>query len=133
MDVCSMKLAVCLCLTLLLGACVPHRAFRCLPGEQVRACLPSVAGESNHKIAFVEFNDEGELWSKSQLDQALALIDSEAARAPEHQVAVLTFVHGWKSNAGSKKNVRHFEEALAGIDTSKCRTFFFDPALLFQP
>jgi hypothetical protein len=47
-------------------------------------------------LAFLEFDEMGELWDPMQLQAALKLI--RAAKAHAHPI-IVTFTHGWKNNA----------------------------------
>jgi hypothetical protein len=72
-------------------------------------------------MAFVEFDERGELWDRVQQDEALHLI--ERARAAGHASGqppiIVTFTHGWKNNAADGKvpnhNVVGFETILQDL------------------
>jgi hypothetical protein len=70
-------------------------------------------------LAFIEFDEFGEPGVKddhgrsTQVDSALALISRAMEDDPQHQPVILTFIHGWKHNAGFEDtNVQGFEETL---------------------
>jgi pimeloyl-ACP methyl ester carboxylesterase len=87
-----------------LAACVPHRMYRAVSVEEA----------PGFHLAFVEFDDQGEMWSPVQLSRALALI--EDANRHERGALVLTFVHGWQHNASPEdRNVASFKEVLSQI------------------
>lgn len=53
-------------------------------------------------MAFLEFDDFGEMFEPEQLDRATKLI--ERARTPNKHPVVVTFVHGWKNNADPRRD-----------------------------
>jgi hypothetical protein len=71
------------------------------------------SGPQKFYLAYIEFDDMGELWSigdlkhpptkgKSQLDNALDVIKNAKQRVESGQyneLMVVTFIHGWKNNA----------------------------------
>ncbi len=76
---------------------------------------PNCDFAQNACLAFLEFDDMGEMWDATQLDKALALIRRAKARSP-HPI-VVTFTHGWKHNANDQPgqpdgNVFGFEGVL---------------------
>lgn len=85
--------------------------------KPLTACGDAQAtGEGSYKLAFVEFDDQGEIYVRGQLQQALKMIGDaqEQAKSAKSEIAVLTFVHGWKNNASDRsKNVKSFRQMLA--------------------
>ncbi len=74
----------------------------------------SILEGDGHAIAFVELDDQGELWAPSQVNRALDRI-SEANRHPDGAIMVL-YVHGWGHNASAEDtNVEGFRAQLARI------------------
>ena len=66
-------------------------------------------------LAFLEFDEMGEMWDHGQLDAALHLI--ETAKSKSDHPVVVTFTHGWKNNAEDRDgrqnhNVTGFEGVL---------------------
>jgi hypothetical protein len=71
-------------------------------------------------LAFIEVDDMGELFDKAELGTALHLVRqaNDLAKADPGQAGpiVITFVHGWKNNAGPENdNVQGFKEALQQV------------------
>ncbi len=62
---------VCLACSLLLVSCVGHRMYR--PGDD------SIVFGDGHCLAFVELDDQGELWSPSQVTRAVEHIQEFGA------------------------------------------------------
>jgi hypothetical protein len=87
-----------------------HRPF---PSLDCRSAL--------YKVAFVEFDEDGNLFDPAQAKKALALIDAEKARVAGGKIITLLYVHGWKNNAnqmpaGHKpKDVERFGTAMAEL------------------
>ena len=66
-------------------------------------------------LAFIEIDDMGEFFDKSELDNALAIIRRVNASRQGDPI-VLTFVHGWKNNAAPDNgNVAGFKIALQDL------------------
>lgn len=66
-------------------------------------------------LAFIEVDDMGEPFNKVELDTALSLI-RRANKIQDANPIVITFVHGWKNNAGlGNDNVRGFKAALREV------------------
>ena len=115
-----------------LTACVPHRQWRTQPAsaagpapdanvEQRFVIPPDLNKNRIYSLAFVEFKNNGDLWDKRQLDEALRAID-DADRRSNHHALVITFLHGWKNNAApSNDNVFDFRRQLNHIATIACQ------------
>jgi hypothetical protein len=102
-----------------------------------------VDGHTQHfSLAFVEFDDAGELWSigdqrwdrpkngeptkwpKSQLENAVQIVQASRnfAQANNRQLLVLTFVHGWHNDASphdevAGQNLNSFKHSLEYLAT----------------
>jgi hypothetical protein len=106
-------LAVVLC-----TSCVKNQPYRIaqptLPKD------PSSQVQRLYSIAFVEFDDMGEFWDRTQLDKALQVID-QANKDSGGKAVVITFIHGWKHNASDDSmNVFNFRKSLQALATSIC-------------
>jgi pimeloyl-ACP methyl ester carboxylesterase len=77
-------------LALALTACVPNRMYR----------RESVIEHPGYSLSFIEFDDQGDLWSPVQVSRALARI--KQANENEAGSVVLVFIHGWHHNASPK-------------------------------
>ena len=80
-------------------------------------CNPS----ENACLAFLEFDEMGEMWDRAQLQKAIALIRKAKSLSP-HPV-IVTFTHGWKNNADDNPkhvngNVFGFEGVLNYLQTT---------------
>jgi len=54
---------------------------------------------SNFILSELEFDDQGEMWDRQQLDGALELI--KEYRRSSYPITLIVFVHGWKHDASS--------------------------------
>ncbi len=116
---------------LILNAFVPQKQWRTQPGYPLtssetnverRSLIPQDLEKNRlYSFAFVEFKNNGELWDKRQLDDALHAID-DADQRSNHHALVITFLHGWKNNASqSNNNVLDFRRQLNRIAADACR------------
>jgi hypothetical protein len=97
------NLASLLILSIVLGSgCAAHRAYRtnltpCSTVGTNAVCKETAIEEgSSYLLGFVEFDDQGWLWSREQMDAVLERLRQEEAR---QRIVIVTFVHGWKHNA----------------------------------
>lgn len=87
----------------------------------------SVEEHPEYSLAFIEFDDQGELWAPSQLDRALALL-AKKNQSP-WGAAVAVYVHGWNNSAAEKEeeegkgSVWAFRQILARLDQDYRRRF----------
>lgn len=100
-------IVVCLFLGAALTGCTANKMHRPLSIEQ----------EPSYTLAFIEFDDQGEMWDRSQLSRALDVI--ERADQYEDGCVVVTYIHGWQHNASQKDeekgNVGEFKTFLTSI------------------
>jgi hypothetical protein len=97
--------------TLLVGltACVHNKQYR-----TPVSVFPPIPGETQYTLAFIEFDDMGEFWDRTQMNEALKTI--KETKEKTGQVIVVTFVHGWKNNASDQSgNVWGFRDELKDI------------------
>jgi hypothetical protein len=106
-----------------LAGCVADRQYRNgvpVLREQLHASAfdPTQTGNlaGKYSLAFIEFNDKGQMFEPAQLDRTLAEVHrARTARAGAKPMIVL-FVHGWKNNASEDSgNVWGFRQVLAGL------------------
>ena len=66
-------------------------------------------------LAFIEFDDNGEIFSREQLDNTVQKITSLRESCPSGLTTIL-FIHGWKNNADTNSNnVAGFEQFLREV------------------
>ena len=73
-------------------------ALSCTANQMYRPT--SLEEQAEYSLAFIEFDDQGELWSPSQLDSALAHLERLNAGPG---VALVVFVHGWNNDASMRE------------------------------
>lgn len=105
-----MRLTGSLLVLLLLSACIPGSVIRHLPryvtNDPFHKQYPveSIPNYPNTKIAYIELDDMGDLWSDNQISKAEEMIrqaNNRAAAAGAGAI-VLTYVHGWHQNSNPK-------------------------------
>jgi hypothetical protein len=114
---------------LLCSSCVANRAYRWgnhNPPSIVPAVAPTEPAGPRYDLAYLEFDDMGELWTignlnhfddqphASQLSEVLALIKERRQRG---NLIVIAFIHGWHNNAsiydeGHDKSLAGFKSLL---------------------
>ena len=89
----------------------------CTPSKMYRPV--SVQEDPDYTLAFVEFDDQGEMWDPAQLSRAVQVI--EQGNQNENGCIVVTYIHGWQHNASPKNeqkesgNVNDFKAFLSLI------------------
>ena len=78
----------------MLSSCVENRMYR----------IESIQPDSPLSMAFIEFDDQGELWSQEQLSLTLEHIKAE--NNAQGGAIVVVFVHGWNHNASPREETR---------------------------
>jgi hypothetical protein len=106
----------------LLAACTPNQVIRSSVDVCVSATEPladsscernSIEQTKAYTLGFVEFDDQGRLYDPRQLDVLFSQLTQIAAY---QDLCVVTFVHGWKHNAGfDDPNVQSFRNLLTEI------------------
>ncbi len=65
-------------------------------GNDPQYATATIEDGGSYVLGFVEFDDQGWLWSRNQLD---AVMDRLREEDRQQRIVILTFVHGWKHNA----------------------------------
>src|SRR2546429_3388266 len=96
-------------LILLLLTLIPFAG--CKTPQVYHATDSVVAGPgTNFHTAFIEFDDQGELWEPDQIKNAVQAIRTN------NPVFLVTYIHGWKNNADfSNENYIHFTNMLHAL------------------
>lgn len=84
---------------LLMLSCSANRLYRPISIEET----------ADYSVAYIEFDDQGELWAPAQLDRALAHL--ERLNKSDAGVALVIFAHGWNDNASPQRE-KHGKGAL---------------------
>jgi hypothetical protein len=91
-------------LALAAQGCVSYRMYR----------TESLIAEPAYDLAFVELDEQGELWSPAQVERALSRI--RRAGATREGAILVVFIHGWTHDAAEgDANVEGFRAWLASI------------------
>jgi pimeloyl-ACP methyl ester carboxylesterase len=70
-------------------------------------------------LGFIEFDDQGQLWSPAQADKVLRMVSELAAQRP---VSIVVFAHGWNHNASAAdENVLSFRKMLRDLFDAEAR------------
>src|SRR5215211_7698998 len=99
---CHSLFSALLCTALLLTGCARHAQYRTnlapcrTAGGEPKCETTAIEETSAYVLGFVEFDDQGWLWSREQMRAVLDRIIEEDAR---QRLLIITFVHGWKHNA----------------------------------
>jgi hypothetical protein len=87
---------------MLITGCASHRQWRttlqpCNTVSETNVCESAVIERGNsYLLGFVEFDDQGWLWSPKQLD---AVMDALREEEKDQRLIIVAFVHGWKHTA----------------------------------
>ena len=130
---------------LILAACAPLQIYRdnlslCESAEPEAECTNNAlqayvdpnAPDEGYTLGFIEFDDQGELWSRKQMWSVLDLANTRAA---SEDVLMIVFVHGWKHSAApGDPNIDTFRKALrdqSRLESSLARKTERQPRHLF--
>ncbi|HKY02090.1 MAG TPA: alpha/beta fold hydrolase [Burkholderiales bacterium] len=118
-----MKRIIAVCLTAFaLAGCAPHQQYRterslCSAPESGSQCdahaMQALKNDSGQEywLNFIEFDDQGQLWQRKQMDDVLTRLDA----AQEH-LLIVVFVHGWKHSAEpGDANIETFKKVLSKL------------------
>ena len=119
-------LLVMVCAAAVSAACVSDRQYRITQSvyyEQLKVenfdptQVDTREDTAAYRLAFVEFNDKGEMFDKGvQLARAISEIEAAKKRG---KTLVALFVHGWKNNADLPTgNVWGWRQVLAGLSNN---------------
>ena len=106
-----------------LSACTSHQIYRtdtsvCISSIPEQECQQHTLQQyqdpqndrNTYLISFIEFDDQGQLWNREQIDSVFTRINEEAGQA---DVLMVTFVHGWKHSAApGDDNIKMFRRTL---------------------
>jgi len=113
-------------LMMALVGCASNKAFRTTASCGISECKGSsiIEKHDNYDLAFVEFSEKGNVFSRQKMKTVLDYVDFLKITA-EEGLHVVVFVHGWRHNAHHKDgNVESFKKMLeltASLDTMRKR------------
>ena len=113
-------------LVLLLTGCAKHQLYRddfslCPDADPEQGCIRhalqqqmAATGTPTYLLGFIEFDDQGQLFSRRQMR---AVTDELNKLAGQHDLLIVTFVHGWKHSAApGDGNIRSLRKTLRRLD-----------------
>jgi len=119
-------------LTLLLVGCTNHQSYRndytlCSASNPAETCQASAVQEhkdpehpdADYLLNFIEFDDQGQLFDREQMDSVL---DAIWKRAASNDLLMVVFVHGWKHSAApGDPNIETFRDSLEWLSRLETR------------
>ena len=104
--------AMCLALALALAACAtPNKQYQAAGSVEIAPSRRYPDNVPYGKLAAIEFDEQGDIWTSAQLNAARRMI-RESARRP----LLIAFVHGWHNNArANNENLQSFNQLLKEI------------------
>lgn len=124
-------LAVAILTALGVTACAPFQEYRTVYPEVCisPSAMPSpecethalqqlpTTNDNRYLLGFIEFDDQGQLWSRKQM---AAVVGKLAAEAGTKEMLMVVFAHGWKHNAApGDENITTFRKVLAQLSDSE--------------
>jgi hypothetical protein len=104
---------------LTLAGCVHYGQFRDDRPNDPKGAHKSIwlpEGNTKYYLAYIEVDDFGELFDRTQLNHAMTLIQTAKKSSASKNAIIVTFIHGWKNNASDDAgNVWGFREELNDI------------------
>ncbi|MCP1487861.1 hypothetical protein J3D48_004174 [Pseudomonas fluorescens] len=84
-----------------------------------RAQLQKRQGPGEYTIGYVEFNDQGELFSRQQMNDVLGALQEKAGRG---DVLMVVFAHGWNHRAKEGDgNINTFRKVLENVSLTEAK------------
>lgn len=110
--------------------CTPLKSYRpertlCSSADPERDCAthalqqyqPSAGAAGAYLLGFIEFDDQGQLFDRRQMEAVLGAV---SAAAQQSDYLNVVFVHGWKHNASPQDdNVQTFRKVLAQLSATE--------------
>ena len=94
---CTVYLALLAAVAALAG-CVPNTLYNARPDQYRERVTTGEAGGVVADLGVVEFDDQGVLWERDQLESTIELI-RQSNREARDGTLVIVYIHGWKNNA----------------------------------
>lgn len=72
---------------------------------------------NNYLLGFIEFDDQGQLWSRKQMDHVTTYLSTETVKK---DILIVVFVHGWTHSAAyDDDNIATFHKVLADLSDAE--------------
>lgn len=121
-----------LLLAFTLSACISHQQYRtqydpCISAKPDTDCITSAVQEfqnqatpeENYSLGFIEFDDQGQLWDRQQMQKVTGQLWADSAN---QELLMVVFVHGWKHNAKvGDDNIDSFRQTLRRLSVMESR------------
>ena len=99
-------------LGLLLTGCAANQPYHLAEAPRETAVTPGVTHTAKdiYRLAFIEFDEEGDFWDRDELRRAV-----QAIRDTGRPVLLVTYIHGWQNNSNPRDadDVHQFANLLA--------------------
>ncbi len=110
----------------MLAACTSHQIYRtdnklCTSSQPEVECTENALQfyqdptypQAEYTLGFIEFDDQGNLWSRKQMQ---TVVDHAITTAASDDLLLVVFVHGWKHSAmPGDQNIHTFRRVLRGL------------------
>jgi hypothetical protein len=120
-------------LFMMISGCAPHKMYREADSEVYVSQETDPAPESecekhalqqlptgngaSYLLGFIEFNDQGQLWKREQMNRVLSELRK---RADKQGLLMVVFAHGWKHSAApGDTNIKTFRGVLAQLSDAE--------------
>jgi pimeloyl-ACP methyl ester carboxylesterase len=114
------------------AGCTPHKLYRadtkiCVSSQPAQDCQEQALQEfkdpahpdAGYLLGFIEFDDQGQVFERQQMDAVLTALQTEAA---SKNLLMVVFVHGWKHSAApGDTNIETFRRSLERISELESR------------
>ncbi len=114
------------------AGCTPHKLYRtdtkiCVSSQPAQDCQERALQEfkdpahpdAGYLLGFIEFDDQGQVFERQQMDAVLTALQTEAAST---NLLMVVFVHGWKHSAApGDTNIETFRRSLERISELESR------------
>ena len=114
------------------AGCTPHKPYRtgteiCVSNQPAQDCQEralqaykdTAHPDAGYLLGFIEFDDQGQVFERQQMDAVLTALQTEAA---SKNLLMVVFVHGWKHSAApGDPNIETFRKSLERISELESR------------
>ena len=114
------------------AGCTPHTLYRtrtdiCVSSQPEQECREQalqefkdpVRPDADYLLGFIEFDDQGQVFERKQMDAVLNTLNEQAAGK---DLLMVVFVHGWKHSAApGDGNIETFRNGLASLSELESR------------
>src|SRR6185312_16699778 len=82
--------------TLILSGCAANQPYHAgeAPSETVVTPATASTAPDIYRLAFIEFDEQGDFWDREQLRKTV-----QAIRFTGRPILLVTYIHGWQNNS----------------------------------